>query len=68
MASGNTRTRDGLREAFEYRSIRRRAAEFDRAEREAKARLIQWAQAGDPAALAKLRQRYRLRLPLVEAV
>jgi hypothetical protein len=51
---------------LEYRSLKRRAIEFDRATRREKTRLIQWAQAGDPTALAVLRERYRLRLPLVE--
>jgi hypothetical protein len=52
---------------IEHRSLKRRAAEFDRATRLEKARLMQWAQAGNPKALAALRERYRLRLPLVEA-
>jgi hypothetical protein len=51
---------------LEYRSLKRRAMEFDRAIRQERSRLIQWAQAGDPTALAVLRERYRLRLPLVE--
>jgi len=50
----------------EYRSLKRKAIQFDRATRREKVRLIQWAQAGDPTALAALRKRYRLRLPLVE--
>jgi hypothetical protein len=51
---------------LEHRSLRRRAAEFDRERRRQKARLIQWAQAGNPAALAELRDTYGLSLPLVE--
>ncbi len=51
---------------LEYRSLKEKAAAFDRAERNARARLIQWAQAGDPAALMELRERYRLRLPLLD--
>ena len=51
---------------LEYRSLKRKAMEFDRATRREKIRLIQWAQAGDPTALDVLRDRYRLRFPLVE--
>jgi hypothetical protein len=53
--------------SLEYRSLKRKAMEFDRAARREKAQLMQWAQAGSPTALALLRTRYRLRLPLVEA-
>jgi hypothetical protein len=51
---------------LEYRSLKRRAMEFDRATWQERSRLIQWAHAGDPTALAVLRERYRLRFPLVE--
>jgi len=49
-----------------HRVVKQRAIEFDRAARREKSRLIQWAQAGDPQALAMLRSRYRLYFPLVE--
>ena len=52
---------------LEYRSLKRKAAEYDRAERNERARLIQWAQAGDPAAITLLHTRYHCRLPLVES-
>ncbi len=51
---------------LEHRSLKQKAAEFDRAKRREKARLIQWAQAGNRAALVTLREKYGLRLPLVE--
>ncbi len=53
---------------LEYRSLKRKVAEFDRAARREKAQLMQWAHAGSPRALAVLRARYRLRLPLMESV
>ncbi len=51
---------------LEHRSLKRKAAEFDRAKRREKARLIQWAQAGNQEALATLREKYGLKLPLIE--
>jgi hypothetical protein len=46
--------------------LKQKAAEFDRTKRREKARLIQWAQAGNAEALAALREKYGLRLPLLE--
>ncbi len=51
---------------LEHRSVKRKAAEFDRAKRQEKARLIQWAQAGNRQAIATLREKYALKLPLVD--
>jgi hypothetical protein len=51
----------------EYLAIKRRIDEFELAESLTRAKLIQGARAGSIAALTILRERYSLRLPLVEA-
>ena len=50
----------------EYLAIKRRIDDFELAESLARTKLIQGAKAGDPTALSILRERYNLRLPLVE--
>ncbi len=50
----------------EYLAIKRRIDDFELAESLARTKLIQGAKAGDPVALSILRERYGLRLPLVE--
>jgi hypothetical protein len=50
----------------EYLAITRRIDAFELSEQLIRAKLIQGAKAGDVAALCILRERYGLRLPLVE--
>ncbi len=50
----------------EYLAIKRRIDDFELSEHLTRAKLIQGARAGDTAALSILRERYGLRLPLVE--
>jgi hypothetical protein len=50
----------------EYLAINRRIDAFELSEHLNRAKLIQGAKAGDVAALCILRERYGLRLPLVE--
>jgi len=50
----------------EYIAIKRRIDDFEIAEALARTRLIQGAKAGDVRALSMLRERYGLRLPMVE--
>lgn len=50
----------------EYIQIKRRIDDFEIAEALTRTRLIQGAKAGDLRALSLLRERYGLRLPLVE--
>ena len=51
----------------EYLAIKRRIDDFELSEHLTRTKLLQEAKAGDPAALAALRERYGLRLPMVEA-
>jgi hypothetical protein len=51
----------------EYIAIKRRIDDFEIAEALTRTKLIQGAKAGDPTALSLLRERYNLRLPMVEA-
>ncbi len=50
----------------EYLAIKRRIDDFELSEALARTKLIQEAKAGDPNALCALRERYGLRLPLIE--
>jgi hypothetical protein len=50
----------------EYLAIKRRIDDFELSEQLTRTKLIQGAKAGDLAALTQLRERYSLRLPLVE--
>jgi len=50
----------------EYIAIKRRIDDFEMAEALTRTKLMQGAKAGDPAALSRLRERYGLRLPMVE--
>lgn len=50
----------------EYLAINRRIDDFELSEYLTRTKLIQGAKAGDLAALSILRERYGLRLPLVE--
>ena len=50
----------------EYLVIKRRIDDFELSERLTRTKLMQGARAGDTAALSMLRERYGLRLPLVE--
>ncbi len=50
----------------EYLAIKRRIDDFELSEHLTRTKLLQEAKAGDPAALAALRERYGLRLPMVE--
>ena len=50
----------------EYLAIKRRIDDFELSEQLARTKLMQGAKAGDVTALSQLRQRYGLRLPLVE--
>jgi hypothetical protein len=50
----------------EYLAIKRRIDDFELSEHLTRTKLLQEAKAGDPTALAALRERYGLRLPMVE--
>jgi hypothetical protein len=50
----------------EYIAIKRRIDDFEMAEALTRSKLMQGAKAGDLAALSRLRERYGLRLPMVE--
>jgi hypothetical protein len=50
----------------EYLAIKRRIDDFELSEHLTRTKLLQEAKAGDPAALAALKERYGLRLPMVE--
>ncbi|MEK6716773.1 MAG: hypothetical protein AAB253_04425 [candidate division NC10 bacterium] len=50
----------------EYLAIKRRIDDFELSEHLTRTKLMQGARAGDTAALSMLRERYGLRLPLVE--
>ncbi len=50
----------------EYLAIKRRIDDFELSESLTRTKLIQGAKAGNAAALSLLRERYCLRLPLVE--
>ena len=50
----------------EYLAIKRRIDDFELSESLTRTKLIQGARAGNAAALSLLRERYCLRLPLVE--
>ncbi len=50
----------------EYLAIKRRIDDFELSESLVRTKLMQGAKAGDPEALSMLRERYGLRLPLVE--
>ena len=50
----------------EYLAIKRRIDDFELSEQLARTKLMQGAKAGDVTALSMLRERYGLRLPLVE--
>jgi hypothetical protein len=50
----------------EYIAIKRRIDDFEIAEALTRTKLIQGAKAGDAHALTLLRERYNLRLPMVE--
>lgn len=50
----------------EYLAIRRRIDDFELSEQLTRTKLMQGAKAGDVTALSLLRERYGLRLPLVE--
>jgi hypothetical protein len=50
----------------EYLAIKRRIDDFELSEQLAREKLMQGAKAGDVTALCLLRERYGLRLPLVE--
>jgi hypothetical protein len=50
----------------EYLAIKRRIDDFELCEQLTRTKLMQGAKAGDVAALCLLRERYRLRLPLIE--
>lgn len=50
----------------EYLAIKRRIDDFELSESLTRTKLIQGAKAGNAAALSLLRERYSLRLPLVE--
>ena len=50
----------------EYLAIKRRIDDFELSEQLARTKLMQGARAGDVTALSLLRERYGLRLPLVE--
>jgi hypothetical protein len=58
---------EGSMKTREYLAINRRIDAFELSERLNRVKLIQGAKAGDVAALSLLRERYGLRLPLVEA-
>ncbi len=51
----------------EYIAIKRRIDDFEIAEALTRTKLIQGAKAGDLRALSLLRERYNLRLPMVES-
>ncbi len=53
--------------AREYLAIQRRILDFEIAEALTRTKLIREARAGDRQALSLLRERYSLRLPLVES-
>ena len=50
----------------EYLAIKRRIDDFELSEQLTRTKLMQGARAGDMRALALLRERYGLRLPMVE--
>jgi hypothetical protein len=50
----------------DYKEFSQRVTDFEEAESLARTRLIRRARAGDRIALARLLERYNLRLPLVE--
>jgi len=50
----------------EYLEIQRRATKFTRSESRTRKQLVIEARKGNPAAVARLRERYRITLPLVE--
>lgn len=50
----------------EYLAIKRRIDDFELSEALVRTKLMQEARAGDPDALFMLRERYSLRLPLIE--
>ncbi len=50
----------------EYLAIKRRIDDFELSESLVRNKLMQEARAGDPEALSTLRERYGLRLPLIE--
>jgi hypothetical protein len=50
----------------EYLAIKRRIDDFELCEQLTRTKLMQGAKAGDVAALCLLRERYGLRLPLIE--
>jgi hypothetical protein len=50
----------------EYLAIKRRIDDFELSEHLSRTKLMQGAKAGDVTALSLLRERYGLRLPLVE--
>jgi len=50
----------------EYLAIKRRIDDFELSEQLTRTKLMQGARAGDVRALTQLRERYGLRLPLVE--
>jgi hypothetical protein len=50
----------------EYLAIKRRIDDFELSEQLARTKLMQGAKAGDITSLSLLRERYGLRLPLVE--
>jgi hypothetical protein len=51
----------------EYIAIKRRIDDFEIAEALTRTKLIQGAKSGDLTALALLRERYNLRLPMIES-
>jgi len=50
----------------EYLAIKRRIDDFELSEQLTRTKLMQGAKAGDVTALSRLRERYGLRLPLIE--
>jgi hypothetical protein len=50
----------------EYLAIKRRIDDFELSEALVRSKLMHEARAGDPEALSMLRERYGLRLPLIE--
>jgi hypothetical protein len=50
----------------EYLEIQRRSTKFSRTQSRTLKELVSQARAGNPAAIVRLRERYRITLPLVE--
>jgi hypothetical protein len=61
-----TKRLEGSMKTREYLAIKRRIDDFELSEQLTRTKLMQGAKAGDVTALSLLRQRYGLRLPLVE--